>query len=142
MRAASLQRIENMRRLVAALARGSMGPRAVAALLTISESAARIYLKELEQANVVAPVPGCRTTLRLHADPAVVQRFFSALEERPRQRQVALRRSSSRHCTNPGKEFLHVLADDIRFPLVLHGDPVRRDPLVAALFGGGSADHS
>jgi hypothetical protein len=36
---------------------------------------------------------------------------------------------------DPGTQFLHVLADDVRFPLVLDTLPVRRDPLVAALFG-------
>ena len=142
MRSASLQRIENMRRLVAALAQRSMGPRVVAELLNISDSAARAYLKALAEAGVAHHDPSGRTRLRLGPDPAVQQAFLSALAARAEQQQVALRRSTARHCTNPGKAFLHVLADDVRFPLVLHRHPAHRDPLVAALFGAaaGMAD--
>lgn len=32
-----------------------------------------------------------------------------------------------------GEKFLHVLADDARFPPVLYRDPVKRDPFVAAV---------
>jgi predicted transcriptional regulator len=143
MRSASVQRIENIRRLVAALAQRSMEAREVAELLNVSDRAARNYLKELEEAGAADHALGCRTRLRLRSDPAVLERYLSTLTQRIGQQHVALRRSVSRHCLTPGTKFLHVLADDVRFPLVMDQHPPRRDPLVAALFGTtiGLSDH-
>jgi DNA-binding IclR family transcriptional regulator len=98
MRPASVQRIENLQRLIAALAERSMGPGAVAELLEVSDRAARNYLKALEDAGLADQVPGCRTRLRLRPDATA----------------------------------------SARFPLAPHACPVRRDPLVAALFGAGT----
>jgi hypothetical protein len=134
MKPSSLRRIDNLRRLVAALAHGRMSPAAVAALLQVSHRAARNYLDELERAGVAQCDPDRRTCLRLRPDPVLTQRFLASLAE-PAKQHLALRRSQSRHNANPGERFLHVLADDVRFPLVLSQHPARRDPLVAALFG-------
>jgi hypothetical protein len=129
-----LRRAENIRRLVAALAQGNMGPSAVAELLQVSPTSARNYLEGLAQAGVGDYDPQRRGQLRLHPDTALVERFLATLDDSA-ARRISLRRSPSRHCVNPGQHFLHVLADDVRFPLVLDQFPVRRDPLVAALFG-------
>jgi uncharacterized protein YgbK (DUF1537 family) len=124
-----------MHRLIAALTQGSMGPVAVADLLQISQTAARNYLEDLASAGVVE-CDTCRNThFRLHRDAAAGQRFLTSLSNNASQRRVSLRRSPSRHCVNPGVQFLHVLADDVSFPLMLNRLPARRDPLVAALFG-------
>jgi hypothetical protein len=131
----SLRRVENVRRLVAALAQGDMRSADVAQLLRISPSAARNYLEGLVEAGVACHDPQRRRYLRIHPDAALVQRFLAALDEGSDGRRISLRRSPSRHCVDPGAQFLHVLADDVRFPLVLDHFPVRRDPLVAALFG-------
>jgi hypothetical protein len=139
MKSASSRRIDNLYRLVAALDQRSMAPRAVMELLHLSRSAARDYLHELEQAGMAYHDPDRHTVLRSNPDPQVRERFFGELVERLEQPQVALRRSASRHCTNSSGRFLHVLADDVRFPLVLHRDPVGRDPLVVALFGAAVA---
>lgn len=141
MRSSSLRRIENMQCLIGALAEHSMGYREVAVLLGISDSAARNYLRDLELAGVADPDAGRRTKLRQHPDPAVLEGFLSAQAQSSDQQKVSLRRSTARHCTNPGKEFLHVLADDVRFPLVRHRHRAWRDPLVAALFGGSKGSH-
>jgi len=135
MASARSQRIGKLRVLVAALEQRSMGPGAVMVLLQVSYSAARNYLHELAQAGLADPDPERHTVMRLTADLQVCERFFAGLSERLGQARVSLRRSSSRHCMNSSGRFLHVLADDVSFPLVLHRDPVRRDPLVAALFG-------
>lgn len=134
-KSASLRKIENMHRLVAALDQRDMGPNAVMELLKISYSAARNYLSELEQAGIVSPDPVRRSLLRISSDPSARLRYFAALTERAEGAQVSLRRSATRHCTNSTGRFLHVLADDVGFSLVLHRVPVQRDPLVAALFG-------
>jgi hypothetical protein len=135
MPSASSQRIDKLRVLVAALDQRSMGPGAVMELLEVSYSAARNYLHELAQAGIADPDPERHTVMRLNADLQVRERFFAGLSERLGQARVSLRRSTSRHCMNSSGRYLHVLADDVSFPLVLHRDPVRRDPLVAALFG-------
>jgi hypothetical protein len=107
----------------------------VAELLEISHSAARNYLDTLAQAGVAEYDRQRRGYLRLLPDTALVERFMDTLDDSVIRRRVSLRRSPSRHCVDPGTQFLHVLADDVRFPLVLDSRPVRRDPLVAALFG-------
>lgn len=135
MKPASLRKIENMHRLVAAFDQRDMGPNAVMDLLKISYSAARNYLSELEQAGMLSPDPVQRSLLRISPDPSVRLRYFAALTEKTERAQVSLRRSATRHCTNSTGRFLHVLADDTAFSLVLHRVPAQRDPLVAALFG-------
>lgn len=130
---ASLRRIDNIRRLVMALAEDAMAPADVVRLLQVSDRAARNYLEALALAGVGQLDPARRSHLRLHRDPAVVDAYLASLGGRTQQ--VSLRRSAGRHCTDPGARFLHVLADDVRFPLDLQQRPAGRDPLVAALFG-------
>jgi hypothetical protein len=138
MTSSSLRRTSNIRRLVAALARHSLGPAEAAQLLQVSRTAARNYLAILEQAGIADVDPARRSRLRLNPDPSVVQLYLDALTENAAPQRVALRRSPSRHCVDPGERFLHVLRDDVRFPLDLSRRPAGRDPLVAALFGPGS----
>jgi hypothetical protein len=130
-----MRRAANIRRLAAALAHGSLGPAAVCGLLGVSPRAARNYLDGLLEAGVAVHDPQQRGRLRLHPDTGRVQHFLATLEDSALAPRVSLRRSPSRHCIDPGAQFLHVLADDAGFPLRLHRLPVRRDPLVAALFG-------
>lgn len=130
----SSRRIANIRHLLAALAHGSMGPGGVADLLGISHTAARNYLETLVQNGVAVHDPVQRTHVCLRPDQLVRQRFLDELEQGA-ARRVALRRSLTRHCLDPGQSFLHVLADDAGFPLEMRRQPPRRDPLVAALFG-------
>jgi hypothetical protein len=131
----SLRKISRIRQLVSALEAGAMGPSAAAALLDISYSAARNYLEALVEAGAASNHPDRRTHVRLDPDRAVVESFLDSLAAEGEEQRITLRRSSSRHCVNPGKSYLHVLADDVRFPLVLAQTSARRDPLVAALFG-------
>ena len=131
----SLRKVSRIRQLVSALEAGAMAPAAAAELLGISYSAARNYMGTLVEAGAASHHPDRRSHVRLHPDRAVVTRFLDSLVEEGGEQRVTLRRSSSRHCVNPGKSYLHVLADDVRFPLVLAQLPARRDPLVAALFG-------
>jgi hypothetical protein len=130
-----LDKIANIRRLVAALANGSMHPSTAATLLDVSHSAARNYLEALVQGGAALHDPCRRTHVCINPDHFAVQRYLDTLEEHRTQRRVSLCRSSSRHCINPGKSFLHVLPDDVKFPLIVSSQPAARDPLVAALFG-------
>jgi hypothetical protein len=131
----SLRKISKIRRLVSELETRAMGPATAAELLEISYSAARNYMGTLVEAGAATHHPDRRTHVRLHPDRAVVERFLDSLVADSEEQRVTLRRSFSRHCVNPGKSYLHVLADDTRFPLLLAQPTVRRDPLVAALFG-------
>jgi hypothetical protein len=111
MKQCSLRRIANIRRFLAALVRGG----------------AASYDHDR------------KTHVCLHPDPAAVQRFLDTLDEQRTEHRLTLRRSPSRHCMNPGKSFLHVLADDVKFPLIVTRHPARRDTLVAAFFGTGGS---
>ncbi|MGJ7915909.1 hypothetical protein ACI48D_10580 [Massilia sp. LXY-6] len=132
-----LRKIANIRRLVAALEDGPMGPVAIAELLGISHTGARNYIDLLVEGGAAIPHPDRRTHVCLHPDWGLVEDFLDSLAPELAEQRVTLRRSPSRHCVDPGKSYLHVVADDVRFPLVLMRFPVRRDPLVAALFGAG-----
>lgn len=131
----SVRKISRIRQLVSALEAGAMGPAAAAELLDISYSAARNYMETLVAAGAATTHPDRRTHVRLYPDRAVVKRFLDSLVAEGEEQRITRRRSCSRHCVSPGKSYLHVLADDVRFPLVLVQTPARRDPLVAALFG-------
>lgn len=112
-----------------------MGPAAVARMLAISYSTARNYLNELEWAGVGVYDTEHATELRLEPAPEHVDRFLASLTDDTVWQRVSLRRSVSRHSASTSEYFLHVLADDVRFPLARYRGPARRDPLVAALFG-------
>lgn len=107
MNTASIRRIENLRRLVAALADRSMGPDDVVGLLGVADRAARNYMNELKLAGVGRADPTQRGHLRLNADPSAIRDFLEALGA---DGSVCARRKP------PG---------------------ARRDPLVSALFGHG-----
>lgn len=112
MNASSIRRIENLRRLVAALADRPMGPDDVVGLLGVADRAARNYMNELKLAGVGRADPSQRGHLRLNADPSAVQDFLEEL--------AAEGSACARH-KPPGP---------------------RRDPLVSALFGLGASTPS
>lgn len=76
-RTSSLRRIDKLRRLVAALAEGPLGPSAAAQLLEVSDRAARLYLDDLAAAGVGVYARGWRCMLHLHPDPAVVDAYLA-----------------------------------------------------------------
>lgn len=133
MKPSSLRRIANFRTVIAALSERSMDPAAVAQLLTVSHTAGRNYLHELVEAGVA--VTALKTHVRLHDDADAVERFIAGLTEDASAERITVRRSPRLSDSHAGKRFFHVLADDVSFPLMVHRMPVRRDPLVAALFG-------
>ena len=137
MKPSSQRRIDNFRLLIARLAEGSMDPHAVTLLLSVSHKAARNYLHELVEAGVARPDTGRpeKTFVRLHAERDVSERFLDELVTSASAERISVRRSAKRHDSHIGSCFVHVLRDDVSFPLTMHRLPVRRDPLVAALFG-------
>ncbi|MDL2356562.1 MAG: hypothetical protein QFF03_15025 [Pseudomonadota bacterium] len=110
-----------MRLLVAEFAGREIGCAGVALLLGCSLSAARNYVAELLDAGVIALRPNRqaaggvdRTLYRLAAEPLKVHQFLAALTDRER---------------------IDRLWRDADFCCETDGSFVRRDPLVAALFG-------
>lgn len=79
MNTSSIRRIENLRRLVAALADRSMGPNDVVGLLGVADRAARNYMNELKLAGIGRADPKQPGHLRLNADPYAVQGFLEEL---------------------------------------------------------------
>lgn len=105
MNASRIRRIENLTRLIAALAERSMGPNDVVGILGVADRAARNYLNDLKLAGIGRSDPDRPGHLRLNAEPAAIHVF---LEEISRDATACACRALRK---------------------------ARRDPLVSALFG-------
>ena len=137
MKPSSQRRIDNFRLLIARLGDSPLDPHAVTLLLSVSHTAARNYLHELVEAGVARPDTDRaeKTFVRMKGERDVIERFLDELVMAASAERISVRRSAKRHDSHIGKCFIHVLHDDVSFPLTMHSLPVRRDPLVAALFG-------
>jgi predicted ArsR family transcriptional regulator len=134
-------RAANLRRLVAELQQRDMSRADISQLLDVSESPACRYLADLRRAGVAEFSfyrGAARGSLGAHvyritADGERVRAYLDLLSE-PRAPQsrtalaIALRDPSRR---------LYFAMDDEPFEVPVHRGPVRRDPMVAALFGAG-----
>lgn len=139
LRPSSARRLSNLRELVAEFAGRDIGHTGVALFLGCSLSAARNYVAELLDAGVVASHPvrqaaGCmdRRLYRLTVDPLAVHRYLAALARSHRDGEVPEWEDGAANDPMPNVERIHRNWSAADFSL---GAPVRRDPLVAALFG-------
>jgi hypothetical protein len=138
LRPSSARRRDNLRSLVVEFAVRDIGRAGAAALLKCSLSASHNYLTELVNAGVVLLHPvkqnsGCvdRTLYRLNADPLTVRDFLAGLAEPD---------GTARPNLAAPPEHVRQMWRDADFFHRAGRAPVRRDPLVAALFG--AAGHS
>ncbi|RJG11624.1 ArsR family transcriptional regulator [Massilia cavernae] len=138
------RRIENMRLLIAKLAVREMRLDEVAQFLNSSMSAARVYVLELCSAGLVTAVrdrsgthKGCKPAYRLSSNPERNRAFFDNLENSSREAGVIARkvRGKRGQVAIAAGRSVHIMADDVQHPIRIDDEPVRRDPLVAALFG-------
>ncbi|MES2257026.1 MAG: hypothetical protein V4724_00835 [Pseudomonadota bacterium] len=143
-RPTTLRRVEKLRRLIAALSSRQMDVAAAAAFLGCSPAAARNHLYELLAARVIVPVPvradgggagGDSIAYTLHADAAIVEAFVDTLREVHGARFIFAGKRSRKRGLFVGGRYFHIMLDDVGFALQICDEPVRRDPLVAALFG-------
>ncbi len=138
-------RIANIKMLVDALRVGSLLRDEIGALLKLSPSGVRKYIKELRELYIIEIerfIDGTATTMgyplfRLVPDDAHISAFIAEIEcgipevkraraGKPSNLEVALR-DQKRH--------FHILADDTHYAIRISRSPVMRDPLVAAFFG-------
>ena len=123
--------------LVAELALRDMNHADVARFLPCSLSAARAYMHDLLDAAVVSlafssmgKVNMDSAIYRLCANRLIVK---DLLDSRVYDR-ISSRANLQREAA-PGTRHVHILSDDVKFDVKICNFPVRRDPLVAALFG-------
>lgn len=137
------RRLENMRLLLAELSRRPMQIDDIAALLGASVSAARNYVLELCDAGVANAVDGWdgksgKPHYRLAADPARSRAFLEQMTNPYRDAGVVVRRVTAgkpaKVAMGSGRN-VHITGDDVHYAFRVEREPVRRDPLVAALFG-------
>jgi hypothetical protein len=132
------RRAENLRRLVCALQLRTLSRDDIAWELGLSPSGVLGYVRDLDP--LLAVIDGGRTvqrSYRLNADPELVAEFLASLDERPERRGARIKDSRSHLAValrDPGRH-LHLMQDDVNFAIRLSRAPVRRDPMVAALFG-------
>jgi hypothetical protein len=141
-RPASLQRCERMQALLGELANGEMDSVAIAAFLRCSNSSARKYVMALVDADLVFPstLPSGQGRPKLGycltEDLQAVDDFMSGLLAGQNSR-AALKRTPKRsgQVRTVGSQHFHIMADDQSGEVQAAFVSVRRDPLVAALFG-------
>lgn len=139
----SARRFENMRRLVAELSVRDMCADEVAELLGFTLSGARKYLRPLLAAGIIeldryvggtAAAVG-KAVYRLARDPEPVRGFMSALAQpRGKGKKAPPDLPSPSRAPRNGRLF-HIMQDDGDCLIRVSRAPVRRDPLVEALFG-------
>lgn len=134
---------EALRSLILAFSTRAMDVLDAAALLGCSSAYASAYLAQLRDAQVIViATPKERDTgtrFRLHADTSIVGAYLDCLNGAARERFVFVgRHLSKRGLLVDGRHF-HIMRDDLGFVLRISDEPVRRDPLVAALFGDAQA---
>jgi DNA-binding transcriptional ArsR family regulator len=143
------RRLANMRLLLAELALREMQVDEIAKLLSASSSAARNYVYELRDAGVVDAVHdrdgrfrACKPSYRLSSNPAKSRDFIEAMVNSERDARVLVRPGTA------GKRGqvivgiarrVHIMGDDVHYSIRVDREPVRRDPLVTALFGAAPA---
>ncbi len=137
-----MQRCERMQALLGELANGEMDGAAIAAFLRCSNSSAHKYVMALVDAELVFP-----TTLPsglgrpklgycLTDDMWAVDEFMSRLIAGTNSK-TTLKRTPKRsgQVRTVGSQHFHIMADDQSGEVQAAFVSVRRDPLVAALFG-------
>ncbi len=142
-RRSTLRRIEKLKALLGELAVRELDVHAAACFLQCSSSSARNYMLELCGAAIALPPMGAMgdcaadgQTYHLNAllGGEQIHHFLEQLAA-PRLCGAARSkgiRSASVRC---GGRYFHIMADDTSFALQPRITPLRRDPLVAALFG-------
>lgn len=141
-RLAFLQRCERMQALLGELAKGEMDATAIAAFLKCSNGSARKYAMTLVDAGVVFPSTSPSGLGRpklaycLTGDMRAVDDFMSRLLAE-KNSGTTLKRTSKRggQVRTIGSQHFHIMADDQSGEVQATFVSVRRDPLVAALFG-------
>lgn len=141
MRPSSMRKLDRMRTLVGQMSMRDMDSMDIAELLRCSHTAARNYLSELLQAGVVISNRGralgggaIRLGFRLTGDTNMVERYLAALHAST-SAEFLSRRVSQAPDEIKAKRHFHVMGDDRFLTVRVTLQPVRRDPLVAALFG-------
>jgi hypothetical protein len=148
MRRSTLFRIERLTALVEALSARDLGLADIADLLHCSASASRNYAFELTDAGIIrlAPGPqvggsGGRRLYRITPDRALVDAFMSVLAN-PGACDVTRANAGRKPDASPrGAAGGKGRAQEPEFVCNPFPVVVRRDPLVAALFGSSRAGH-
>ncbi|MFS2136240.1 hypothetical protein [Duganella sp. Dugasp56] len=138
------RRLDKLQALLAELSRRDLDVAAAASFLRCSPSTARSCLYELRAAEVACQLPSTQVAqhdclcFRATSDPTQIGYFLELLEAARLGDTVTVRKAPSRALRSGGSSF-HILGDDVKFALRLSRAKARRDPLVAALFGGAPA---
>lgn len=146
----SLRRRANMRMLVIELAQREMKADQLAGFLNSSAACARRYILELRDAGIIEAVhnnagvaKSCHPSYRLRIGLEHACASLEALVTETRGPCVVISRASESarlmHSAGEPRRNLHIMADDVNISICIERTLVRRDPLVAALFGSGSS---
>jgi hypothetical protein len=145
-RPATVRRFQRFHALVAELATRDMDTIAVASFLQCSPTAARKYLNDLLEASVIKPRRSVlrgdsrmRNCYQLTADLWLAQNILRDIHESQCGEAIFTRRNMRTNAASGNQtRHFHIMADDCHARVSASHVAVRRDPLVAALFGDGT----
>jgi len=128
------ERIEKMRRLVAALLVRSLRRDEIGDLLAMGPSGVRKYVKELgDRVSIVRTQDG--PVYFIAMTPAQAQAYLAQLAAMPVSRPTGVPKRAQDVAAGDPARHIHIMRHDVHYSVRLHSAPVARDPLVAALFG-------
>jgi DNA-binding transcriptional ArsR family regulator len=145
------RRLANIRLLLAELSQREMNMDEIALLLNASASAVRNDIVELRRAGIVHAVHvqqgsyrSGKPSYRLSSNPELSRAFIDGIVNANAEGDgnVVVRRGRA---DKPGQftigngRRIHMFGDEVHYAVRVDRDPVRRDPLVTALFGAAQA---
>jgi hypothetical protein len=142
-RPSTVRRLQRLNALIDELSARDMDAAAVALFLDCSATSARNYLNDLLEASVIrsrrtALSGDCymRNGYHLNGDPRMARHFLAGCRESQCGDPILKRgRKQSNAARTYGTRHFHIMADDCCAGVRATRVEVRRDPLVAALFG-------
>ncbi len=152
------RRSQQLMKLIARFSEGSMTSQDVGALLNCKTACAEKYLQQLRDEQVIVldhyrgasmTSPG-KPAWRLSTDADRIRKFQEMIQQ-PKKRGSGRSEKPAVSATQGGSmlsltigangQRIYMLADETHHAIRPNCDPVRRDPLVAALFGAAGVAH-
>lgn len=137
------RRIARINSLITTLLERDLARDEVASLLEVTPSGVRKYMTDLGgRIRTAQPVDGVGKalgpavyTLAITAEEA--QAYLAGLAKNPPTRAAKHSKSAMSIAMRDSTRHIHIMKDDVNYPIRVSRVPPMRDPLVAAFFGAG-----
>lgn len=127
------ERIERVRTLINALKAGAMTRDEIGGMLAIGPSGVRKYMVDLNGIVESARIAG-QSICRLTSDTAKVANHLASLDSLAPARPVKTRQCAVTIASQDPARHIHIMSDDVQFPVRLQRDLPKHEPVMAHFF--------